>query len=114
MIKDRGILFRGYETEQKQKTSLLKVNFPLVKRSTEEREAAKHLLPAACQIILNLETYSFCFLFFYTKSEPIPSPLGKAKEKAETTQLVLADAIPADGNCLFPFLFVLFVFLQID
>jgi hypothetical protein len=51
--------------------------------------------------ILDLEMYSFCFLFFYTNSEPIPSPLGKAKEKAETTQLVLADAIPANGNVCF-------------
>jgi hypothetical protein len=59
--------------------------------------------------ILDLEMYSFCFLFFYTNSEPIPSPLGKAKEKARTLQLVLADAIPADWNGLFPFLFVLFV-----
>jgi len=51
MIKDRGILFRGYETEQKQKTSLLKVNFPLVKRSTEEREAAKQCGWPKSQII---------------------------------------------------------------
>ena len=48
------------------------------------------------------------FLFSYANVMPIPSPLGKAKEKAETTQLVLADAIPADENVLFPFLFVLF------
>ena len=65
--------------------------------------------------ILDLETYSFCvFSFCYTNSEPIPPPLGKAEEKARTLQLVPIDAIPVDGNGLFPFLFVWFCFLQIE
>ena len=35
--------------------------------------------------------------------------MGKAEEKARTLQLVLTDAMPVNGNGLFPFLFVLFV-----
>ena len=64
--------------------------------------------------VLDLEAYSFCFLFYYTNSEPIPSPLGKAKEKAWTTQLVLADAIPANGKWFASFSVCVVCFLQID
>ena len=65
--------------------------------------------------ILDLETYSFCvFSFCYTNSEPIPPPLGKAEEKAWTLQLVLADAIPADGKWFVSFPVCVVCFLQIE
>ena len=117
MIKDRGILFRSYETGQKQKAPLLRPKKSIIlwsKGNTEEREAAKHLLPAACQMILNLEVYRFCrSCFNHAQGRSIPPPLGKAEEKARTILLVLTDAIPVNGNGLFPFLFVWFCFLQI-
>jgi hypothetical protein len=51
MIKDRGILFRGYETGHKQNFTVECPNDPLVKSSKEEREAAKQCGWPKSQII---------------------------------------------------------------
>ncbi len=85
-----------------------------MKLRPKEKGSGHALAGQRANNVLNLEMYSFCFLFFYTNSEPIPSPLGKAKEKAETTQLVLADAIPANGKCFVSFPVCVVCFLQID
>ena len=65
------------------------------------------MLQAACIMILCLEVHSVFFLLLHTYREPIPPPLGKAEEKARTTQLVPTDAIPV-WNGFFLLLFVLF------
>ena len=76
-------------------------------KERREGEAAKKLLPAACQNNLASGGVQCVFLFFHTHCEPIPFPLGKAKEKVRTMQLVPTDAIPVSNS----FLCLLFVFL---